>query len=329
MLTRYQPSIDHLISLLPRWPMNLKTGPMKKLLTIFLLSVFGSVLAEEIKTHELYLVHDDETQTVSVYKQGEKTALITQNAKENFRPYLHPIIAPGEKKALTQFSPGHHKHQTGVYWAFTRVNGRDYFHHPEKTHWKRKSVELLKKQGSKVGWKTVYHLLGEDGSSVMEESQSWIVSHAKGKYTMDLEWSGLALKDLAVEKYNYGGLFLRMPFEKGAEAEARNAQGQKNEATEGQRSDWVNVGMEIKGLDSWGNISVFDHPDNPQYPNFWRVDRQFGFGPASARGGSWALNQGESRIYRHRLLVYTGALDQDLINQTREEWTGIKSVAVE
>ena len=76
-----------------------------------------------------------------------------------------------------------------------------------------------------------------------------------------------------------------MPFENGAEAEARNAQGQKNEATEGQRSDWGNVGMEIEGLDSWGNISVFDHPDNPQYPNFWRVDRQFGFGPASARGG--------------------------------------------
>ena len=74
-------------------------------------------------------------------------------------------------------------------------------------------MELLKKQGSKVGWKTVYHLLGEDGSLVMEESQNWIVSHAKGKYTMDLEWSGLALKDLAVEKYNYGGLFLRMPFE--------------------------------------------------------------------------------------------------------------------
>ena len=98
MLTRYQPGIDRLTALLPRWPMNLKTGPMKKLFTIFLFSVFGSVLAGEIKTHELYLVHDDETQTVSVYKQGEKTAFITQNAKENFRPYLHPIIAPGEKR---------------------------------------------------------------------------------------------------------------------------------------------------------------------------------------------------------------------------------------
>ena len=39
---------------------------MKKLFTIFLLSVFGNVLAEEIKTHELYLVHDDETQTGEV-----------------------------------------------------------------------------------------------------------------------------------------------------------------------------------------------------------------------------------------------------------------------
>ena len=53
---------------------------MKQLFTIFLICFFGSVVAEETKTHELYLLHDDETQTVSVYKKGEKTALITQNA---------------------------------------------------------------------------------------------------------------------------------------------------------------------------------------------------------------------------------------------------------
>ena len=302
---------------------------MKFFSTIFLVCLIAVAQADEPENYKLLLVQDDDAETVSVFRKGGETALITQNAEANFRPYIHPIIAPNGKAALTQFSPGHHKHQTGIYWAFTRVNGRDYFHHPEATHWKRISVGLLKEQGSDVSWKTVYHLLDEDGSPVMEESQTWTVSHAAGHYMMDLEWSGKALVNLTVEKYNYGGLFLRMPFEKGADAEARNGQGQKNEATEGQSSAWVNVGMEVPGGERWGNITVFDHPDNPGYPNLWRVDRQFGFGPASARGGSWTLDQGESRSYRHRLLVYTGTPDQDLIDQTRGEWMNGKSVVKE
>ena len=39
------------------------------------------------------------------------------------RPYLHPIISPDGKGVLTEYSPGHHKHQTGLYWGFTRING--------------------------------------------------------------------------------------------------------------------------------------------------------------------------------------------------------------
>lgn len=293
---------------------------MKILPMISLTCLLANAQAEEAKIQELYLVQDDATQTISVFRKGGETASITQNARESFRPYIHPIIAPDGKGALTQFSPGHHKHQTGVYWAFTRVNGRDYFHHPEGSHWKRISLELLKDRGGEVSWKTVYHLLAEDGSPVMEESQTWVVADAGGHYTMDLEWTGKALVDLTVEKYNYGGLFLRMPFEKGAKAEARNAEGKKNQATEGAASGWVHVGMAIPGRDSWGNITVFDHPDNPGQPNLWRVDRQFGFGPASARAGSWTLAQGKSRTYRHRLLVYIGPFDQELIDHAREKW---------
>ncbi|MEM9283493.1 MAG: PmoA family protein [Verrucomicrobiota bacterium] len=295
---------------------------MKLLPIFFLICLLVNAQAEETTIHELRLVQSEDTQTLSLFKADHVTALITQNAKESFRPYLHPLIAPDGKGALTQFSPGHHKHQTGIYWAFTRVNGRDYFHHPEETHWKRKSVKLLKGQGSEVSWKTVYLLLGEDGSPVMEESQSWTVSHAGRYCTLDLEWTGKAEVDLTVEKYNYGGLFLRMPYLKGADAEARNAQEQRNQETEGASTEWVHVGMEIPGRDDWGNITVFDHPDNPGYPNLWRVDRQFGFGPASARSGAWTLKRGESRTYRHRLLVYTGQLDQVLINQIWEDWAG-------
>lgn len=62
-------------------------------------------------------------ETIQVFVKGGNLALVTQNAKPDFRPYIHPILAPETEVALTQYSPGHHPHQTGLYWGFTRVNG--------------------------------------------------------------------------------------------------------------------------------------------------------------------------------------------------------------
>ena len=87
---------------------------------------------------------------ISVYRSGLAKPLLTQNAGAQFRPYLHPITAPDGKGQLTQFSPGHHKHQTGLYWGLTRVNGRDYFHHPGKGYWQRVSARIGKKEGPQV-----------------------------------------------------------------------------------------------------------------------------------------------------------------------------------
>ncbi|MEM6806860.1 MAG: DUF6807 family protein, partial [Bacteroidota bacterium] len=95
----------------------------------------------------------------TIFFQEQK--LLSQIAQADFRPYLHPIMAPDGKGSLTQYSPGHHRHQTGLYWGFTRVNGtevnpdsllsffynrekspeqqsmvgRDFFHHPGEAYW--------------------------------------------------------------------------------------------------------------------------------------------------------------------------------------------------
>jgi hypothetical protein len=79
----------------------------------------------------LMLEENLEEGTISIFRQGEKEPILVQNAKDDFRPYIHPIVAPDGKGLLTEYSPGHHKHQTGLYWGFTRVNERDYFHNPQ------------------------------------------------------------------------------------------------------------------------------------------------------------------------------------------------------
>ena len=102
-------------------------------------------------------------ETISVYRAGSQEPLVTQNARKDFRPYLHPINAPDGKGVLTEYSPGHHKHQTGLYWGFTRVNGRDYFHNPTGDYWRKVSAEIVQDTGTSVQWRTVYDLLDETG----------------------------------------------------------------------------------------------------------------------------------------------------------------------
>ncbi|HEX6069844.1 MAG TPA: DUF6807 family protein, partial [Longimicrobiaceae bacterium] len=204
---------------------------------------------------------DERTGTLTVHRQGEERALLTQNARPGFRPYLHPIETPDGRGAFTEFSPGHHRHQTGLYWGFTRLNGRDYFHNPDSTHWRRVSIDAVEASGETVVWQTVYDLLDEAGQPVLRETQIWSMREEDGRYLLDLEWRGEARADVTVAQYDYGGLFLRMPWREGMEAGIVNAARQRDQAAEGKRAMWVDVGMRVEGRDDQAHVALFDHPD--------------------------------------------------------------------
>lgn len=271
----------------------------------------------------LNLVKDDDAETISVFRHGMDEPILVQNARDDHRPYIHPIVAPDGKGVLTEYAPGHHKHQTGLYWGFTRVNGRDYFHNPSGGYWQLVESKILAGSGEVVQWETVYHLLNEERTAIMEESQVWSMRDTGDKYFLDLLWSGKAHTEVTIGKYNYGGLFLRMPWKRGEiEGEVFNSSRQRNDRAEGQKAMWVNVGMEIEGRDDWGNIAIFDHPDNPTYPMAWRVDKQLGVGPVRTRFEDWTIPAGETASFRHQFVAYTGKLDDVALNEDWKEFSG-------
>lgn len=263
---------------------------------------------------------------IEVFPQGKSNPILVQNAKPDFRPFIHPIVAPDGRGVLTEFSPQHHKHQTGLYWGFTRVNGRDYFHHPEGDYWKRVSAEILKEKsfdpGDTVRWKTVYDLLDAKGTPVLRETQQWTLALKDNRYFLDLEWSGKALVDVTIGQYDYGGLFLRMPWTPKTHGHAFNAARQKDARAEGQRAVWTDVGMEIEGREDEAHITMFDHPANPNFPNAWRVDGQLGIGPAASRLGDIRIPKGKQLNYRHRLLIHTGELNDAAVTELWSRYSG-------
>ena len=283
----------------------------------------------------LKILKDEEIGTIKVYRQDGALPILTQNVRKDHRPYLHPIIAPDGQGSLTEYSPGHHKHQTGLYWGFTRVNGtpipkeklsdwfyvsrhqsteisqavgRDYFHNPGGDHWQLKSASVISAGLRQVEWQTSYNMIDEGGKTIMVEVQSWSMCVDDGQYILDLEWKGEAKTDITINQFPYGGMFLRMPWRKGMLAQVTNSVGDQDLAAEGKQATWIDLGMQVEGREDFAHIAIFDHPTNNNSPTAWRVDGQFGVGPSRSIMGDWKIEQGKSEIIKHRVLIYTGNL---------------------
>ena len=301
---------------------------------LFLLITFGcgrNQKNEEGKSltesESLLIKLDDSKDQLNVFRKGNSDQpILVQEALANFRPYIHPILAPDGKGVLTEKSPNHHKHQTGIYWGFTQVNQRDFFHHPGADYWKKIAVNVLEDEGEKVSWQTVYEMLDSLGQPMMTETQTWTLKIQDQQYFLDLEWNGHAQRDITIGKYDYGGLFVRMPWEKGMDAAVTNTARQINEGAEGKPSMWINLGMQVAGRENMANIAILDHPDNKGYPQKWRVDSQFGIGPSYTREEDWEIDSGANVDIKHRLFFYTDEFNDLEITEAWAEYTDLKGM---
>ncbi len=270
------------------------------------------------------VAHADANVRVEVLKSGGIAIvrpgvepLFTFNAPEDSRPYVHPLLAPDGKGALTEFSPGHHKHQTGIYVGFLKVNGRDYFHNRGGDHFRRIAFKHeMNSEG--VSFTSSYELLDKDKNAQLVEMQAWVFRDFTKTYSIDLTWTATAKVDVVFDKYDYGGLFIRMPFKNQPGAQAINSEGQINGKADGQKARWVDIGMTVDGGKDTGHIAVLAH-----VPVVWRVDGQLGVGPAPSRASAWKLAQGERVTYRYRFYVYTGDFQKD---QVEAEWKAFSAI---
>jgi hypothetical protein len=267
--------------------------------------------------------HDKQSETISVFR-NDNELLLTQHVKPTVRPYIHPIVAPDGNGILTEFGPVHHKHQTGLYWGLKKVNGRDYFMNWGEDYWRRVSATVIDQRGTIVKWQTVYDLLDENGNAILTETQTWSMQQVDGKFLLDLEWSGKAKKDVTMEKFYVGGLFLRMPWREGVAGGVINSEGKRNSDAEGQRARWTDIGIQIDGREDKAHVAIFEHPANAGFPNAWRVDNELGVGPSRQILGDWSIQNGKSEAIRYRLIIYTGEFDNGAITRLWKEYTSDK-----
>jgi putative membrane-bound dehydrogenase-like protein len=181
-------------------------------------------------------------------------------------------------------------------------------------------------EGTEVSWQTVYNLLDNAGNPMLQETQLWKMREKQGKFFLDLEWQGKALTDITIGEFEYGGLFLRMPWKEGIRGEAVNAARQRNEKADKQRAMWMDVAMQVEGRNDLAHVAIFDHPENVGFPTPWRVDGQLGIGPARAQSGDWHIKAGETEIIRHEVVAYAGELNDVALTELWNEYIGSNSM---
>src|SRR4051812_14840071 len=202
---------------------------MRKLF-VAVIVLSGAALADAQAAGKLRWDANEKKRTWSLLRDDGVLPLLVVNLPRDGRPYIHPIIAPDGNGFLTEYSPSHHKHQTGLYVGFLQVNGRDYFHNRDKDYFRADDTPgFITEAETPVAtalFKT--NLLDRDGSALLVETQDWTITDRKSHYVLDLTWTAAAAKDVVFGKHDYGGLFLRMPWRVKTGGKAVNSAGDES-----------------------------------------------------------------------------------------------------
>ena len=235
------------------------------------------------------------------------------------RPYIHPLRMRGGGACLTEDSPGHHPWQHGIQTGFHGVNDCDFWfdpgQRPEEVTGTIEPNALHITSAEPPCWMIEALWRHADGDDLLAERQSWSLLEGDALLFLDLDWTLQAIPDVEIKQHAYGGLFIRMPFRQSSGGSVINAGGMRNDDTEQQAAEWLDLHMPIENTESGAGITICDHHENPDHPAHWRVDVQRGINPAPCIPGAIELPAGATLRLRYRLILHNGPLSPEQINK--------------
>lgn len=260
-------------------------------------------------------------QQLRLFRAGAPLPFLTQHARRNRRPFIHPILAPdGVGEVTEDGAGGHHDWQHGLFIGLNEVNGVDFWHERKDgdgTFHPRPIIAQVVDEHA-VSWIVTSEWRSPQGAPMVIETQEWLFHDRGAEFALDLSWTLSGLTDLVFGQFDYGGLYLRSSFRPGSGAVVMNSEEATGLSIDGQRARWAAVQQPIPGREGRSDpictIAILDHPTNPEHPVPWRTDRHAGLAPSRCIAGAWRLGRDESTLSRYRLLIFCGKANQERIN---------------
>ena len=224
------------------------------------------------------------------------------------RPYLHPVMDPSGEVVVTEDRPADHVWQHGIFTGLHAVAGMDFWTEKQgQIHFEE--LADIEQELDYVGWTARAAWRDGAGKDVLREEQQIRVYRPESTnvYLIDFTWRLQAVEGpVTVGRHDYGGFSARPVFS--AERTHLNSEGKQGADTANVRASWCSTAHVFPNGGPFG-LAIMDHPSNPGYPSFWRVDGQGFINPSPSLAGDWSIPAAAPVVRHYRVAVFRGLGD--------------------
>jgi len=240
------------------------------------------------------------------------------------RDFPHGNDVKGGDPKADSFEP----HQRPLYFGHGDINGFDFwgeeaflkFYGPEGKvrygHMLFKRLEPVQ-AGAKAGTlRAHFELIGNDGTKVARETQTFIFRGDSNTRTVDCEiLIEAAYGPVTFGDTKEGSFALRLNSAlSDPNVSIVNSNHETGSAVWGKRADWVDYSGTVGGEEA--GVAVFDHPENLRHPSTWHA-RGYGlfavnpfglraFTGDTSQNGAYQIPAGSSLRLRYRVVIHHG-----------------------
>jgi len=256
------------------------------------------------------------------------------------RTYLHPLRLL-DSPDLTMNRPHDHIHHQGMWVAWKKVNGVNFWEQPAEGTDPSGFGRIVHKEvlessfDSQIAQFTTRNswIDWQDNSYMDETRQTVVYAPKESHMNMDVKIQfGPGDKDVKLDlkrgEPGKGGLFysgLTIRFHNDLTlGELLDADGRK-ETMEifGSRSRWCGFSGQHKEDGNVYGITILDHPDNPRYPTTWWVRNAPNYGiiqPGLCYYEPYEIRAGDMLELKYRVVLHKGKVNPEFIQNISKDY---------
>jgi hypothetical protein len=248
------------------------------------------------------------------------------------RPFLFPINGPSGR-SLTRMGHPHdpetHSHHNSVWISHNDVDGISFWSDNGKGKIRHKRIIKFEDSDEQASMMVVENeWVNNDGKVLLLETRRITVlplANAEWLLTIDMEFKA-ANGTVTLGKTPFGMIGVRMAKTIGVNdggGEIRNSAGAVNEKEVlWKKARWVDYSGAVTN-DKIDGITLFDHPDNPNYPSYFHVRNDGWMGASLTFDSPREIKPAEPLHLRYGLYVHSDMKPSEAIEAEWKQFTKI------